>query len=244
MDAKANLDEATADVTNAQANVAIATINLGYTEVSAPFDGIVTRHLVDVGALVGYSGPTKLATIIQVDPIYVYFNASETVVLRIKEALAKQGKTFVDVQAVPGRGRAADRGRLPAQGPYRLHRAERRCFDRHPSGAGGVRQQGRRRCCPDCSCASACRCRRSTSSLLVADAAIGTNQLGEYLLVLGKDNVVEQRQVTVGQLDGGLRVIESGLKPDDWVITEGIQRAIPGNTVSPQKVTMTASAEG
>ena len=68
---------------------------------SAPFDGIVTRHLVDVGALVGYSGPTKLATIIQVDPIYVYFNASETVVLRIKEALAKQGKTFKDVQAIP-----------------------------------------------------------------------------------------------------------------------------------------------
>ena len=56
-----------------------------------------------------------------------------------------------------------------------------------------------------------------------------------YLLVVNKDNVVEQRLVKTGQLDGALRVIEEGLKPDDWVIVNGIQRARPGGKVTPQK---------
>src|SRR5262249_4438186 len=100
-DAKTKLDQATAAVENAKANVELATINLGYTEVAAPFDGIVTRHLADVGALVGYPGPTKLASIVQVDPIYVYFNVAETTVLHIKEQLAKRGLTRSDIQKVP-----------------------------------------------------------------------------------------------------------------------------------------------
>ena len=66
----------------------------------APFDGIVTRHLVSIGQLVGYAGPTKLATIVQIDPIYVYFNVSETVVLRIKEQLAREGKTVREIHDV------------------------------------------------------------------------------------------------------------------------------------------------
>src|SRR5690606_4202753 len=100
-DAKTNLDQATADVAAAKANVALATINLGYTEVVAPFDGLVTNHLVDVGALVGYAGPTKLATIVQMDPIYVYFNVDEQQVLRVMEALAAQGRTPDQLKDVP-----------------------------------------------------------------------------------------------------------------------------------------------
>src|SRR5262245_45852123 len=96
-DAKSKLDQAVAAVENSKASVDLATINLGYTEVRAPFDSVVTRHLVDVGALVGYAGPTKLATIVQIDPIYVYFNIAETTVLRIKQELAKRGRPL-DIQ--------------------------------------------------------------------------------------------------------------------------------------------------
>ena len=67
-----------------QANVETANINLGFTKVLAPFDGIVTNHQVDLGALVGASGPTTLATIVQTDPIYVYFTVSEPQVLAIQ----------------------------------------------------------------------------------------------------------------------------------------------------------------
>ena len=72
--AKATLDAGNASVENAKASVELAKINLGYTRVTAPFDGIVTRHLADIGALVGYSGPTTLATILQIQPIYVYYH--------------------------------------------------------------------------------------------------------------------------------------------------------------------------
>ena len=76
-------------------------------------------------------------------------------------------------------------------------------------------------------------------SLLVPDIALGNNQQGRYLLVVDDKNVVEQRQVEVGELvDGGLRIINSGLKPDDRVVVGGVMRALPGNTVVP----VTASA--
>jgi multidrug efflux pump subunit AcrA (membrane-fusion protein) len=74
-------------------------------------------------------------------------------------------------------------------------------------------------------------------SLLVPDAALGSDQGGRYLLVLDRNNTVEQRQVTIGPRVGDLRVIESGLKPDDRIVVAGILRAIPG-----QKTTQAARA--
>ena len=70
--------------------------------------------------------------------------------------------------------------------------------------------------------------------MLVPDVALGSDQAGRYVLVVNGDNVVEQRKVQTGPLDGGLRVIESGLKPDDRVVTAGLLRAIPGQKVDPQ----------
>jgi hypothetical protein len=71
-------------------------------------------------------------------------------------------------------------------------------------------------------------------ALLVPDAALGSDQAGRYLLVVNADNVVEQRKVQTGQLDGELRVIESGIKADDKVVVAGLLRAIPGQKVDPQ----------
>jgi membrane fusion protein, multidrug efflux system len=82
--AKAARDSAAASVENNDASVVIAKTNLGYTKVVAPFDGIVTQHLVSVGELVGNGTATKLATIVQLDPIYAAFTLSEQEVLRIR----------------------------------------------------------------------------------------------------------------------------------------------------------------
>ena len=71
-------------------------------------------------------------------------------------------------------------------------------------------------------------------ALLVPDVALGSDQGGRYVLVVNNENVVEQRKVTTGPLDGDLRVIESGLKPDDRVVIAGLLRAIPGQKVDPQ----------
>ena len=89
--AKATLDAANAAVENAKASVELAQINLSYTQITAPFDGIVTRHLADIGALVGYSGPTTLATILQIQPIYVYYTVSESLMLQVRQRLCGGG---------------------------------------------------------------------------------------------------------------------------------------------------------
>jgi len=81
-------------------------------------------------------------------------------------------------------------------------------------------------------------------SLLVPDAALGTDQGGRYLLVLDKENVVEQRKITIVPKVGDLRVIETGLKPDDRIVVAGILRAIPGQKVDPQLETATATPAG
>ena len=100
---KSKAEQAQADVMNSQAAIETAQINLNYTTVAAPFDGVVTRHLVDRGALVGFGSPTKLATIIQLDPIYVYFTLSEPQILRIKVNNAKAGIEFrtTDLSNIP-----------------------------------------------------------------------------------------------------------------------------------------------
>jgi RND family efflux transporter MFP subunit len=72
------------------------------------------------------------------------------------------------------------------------------------------------------------------NALLVPDVALGSDQAGRYVLVVNSENVVEQHKVRTGQAEGDLRVIESGLKPDDRVVIAGLLRAIPGQKVDPQ----------
>ena len=83
-------------------------------------------------------------------------------------------------------------------------------------------------------------------AVLVPDAALGSDQAGRYVLVVNSENIVEQRKVQTGPLEGALRVIESGLKADDKVVVAGLLRAIPGQKVDPQlqkNETLPASAK-
>jgi RND family efflux transporter MFP subunit len=245
-DAKTNLDKATAQIAADQANIQLATITLGYTQVTAPFDGIVTRHLVDIGALVGYAGPTKLATIVQVDPLYTYFTVSEQQVLNIKAELARQGRTIADVHNIPVEiGLQTEQGYsykgtidyiAPQVDPNTGTLEVRGIFDNKTLALiPGLFVRVRVPLGPP------------QPALLVDDIAIGANQLGSYVLVVNAQDVVEQRVVKTGQLQGGLRVIESGLQPGDKVVIDGLQRAVPGNKVAPETVAMgaaTATAAG
>src|SRR5712672_809539 len=94
-------DNAQANLQQAQVNTKIAAVNYGYTNVVAPFDGIVSAHLVSVGELVGASSPTQLATIVQLDPIYVNFNVSERDVLRLREEVRRLGISDQELKKVP-----------------------------------------------------------------------------------------------------------------------------------------------
>ena len=83
---------------------------------------------------------------------------------------------------------------------------------------------------------------RQDKALLTRDDAIGTSQEGSYVLVVGPDNVVQRKIVKTGAREGQLRIIESGLDPGDWVVTEGVQRAFPGAKVEPQRSELTSAA--
>ncbi|HSR75403.1 MAG TPA: efflux RND transporter periplasmic adaptor subunit [Xanthobacteraceae bacterium] len=242
-DAKTKLAETSAAVLGAQANLEVATINLGYTEVTAPFDGVASRHLVSVGALVGVAGPTELASVVQIDPIYVYFEVAETVVQRVKEALNRLGKTFRDVHDIPVEiGLQIEEG-YPHKGviDYIAPQIDASTGTLQVRGIFDNKDYG---LLPGMFARVRVPIRRPEPALLIPDTALGTNQLGRYLLVVNKDNVVEQRTVTIGQVDNGLRVIESGIKPDDWVVIDGIQRAIPSSKVEPDKQKVKISTAG
>lgn len=243
--AKATLDEANASILNAQASLDLANINLGYTEVVAPFDGTVTNHLVDVGALVGVSGPTKLAAIVQTDPLYVYFNVSEAQVLMIKQSLAKAGRklTQADLPNIPVEIGLGDEEGYPHKG-HLDYVSPQIDASTGTLSVRGIIDNKDHALLPGLFVRVRVPVAHQDKALVIRDDAIGTNQQGNYVLVLGKDDVIEQKVVKIGQRNGQMRVIESGLDPADWVVMAGIQRAVPDMKVTPEKITIEAAATG
>ena len=230
--ATANRDSAQAKLMQAKGDTAQAAINLGYTEVKAPFDGIVTARQVSLGELVGANGRTQLATIVATDPIYVNFNISEQDTLRAREQIRRLGLTPQDLKKVPVEvGLQSDEGY-----PYKGTLDYASPSINQATGTLAVRAilaNPDRRLLPG----FFVRVRipdQQSKALLVPEAALGSDQGGRYLLVVGKDNVVEQRKVTIGPSVGDLRVIDKGLAADDRVVVDGILRAIPGEKVDPQ----------
>jgi RND family efflux transporter MFP subunit len=192
---------------------------------------------------VGVSGPTTLATIVQTDPLYAYFNVSETQVLSIKQMLAKQGRTLkqTDLPNIP-----VEIGLQNEEGyPHKGHLDY--VSPQLDTSTGTLQVRGlfdnkERALIPGLFVRVRVPVGHDDKALLVRNDAIGTNQQGSYVLVLGKDDTVEQRPVKTGQREGELRVIESGLDAADWVVIGGIQQAVPGNKVSPEKIDMKAAA--
>jgi len=233
---KSEVDESKASVVSAQAALDKARLDLGYCTIRSPISGRISRKLVDVGNLVGASEHTLLTTIRQWTPIYVYFSINERDLLRIMERARAQGITadnpdkiplglglanetdfpheghldFVDSTVDPGTGTMQLRGLFPNSGPP---------FIIVPGLFVRVRMPVAER----------------ENALLVTERALGLDQGGRYLLVVGNENKVEQRYVKIGALRDGKRVIIEGLKPEDQVVVKGIQRAIPGAKVTPQE---------
>jgi RND family efflux transporter MFP subunit len=227
-------DNAQATLQQAQVNTKIAAVNYGYTKVVAPFDGIVSAHLVSVGELVGAaSPPTQLATIVALDPIYVNFNVSEQDVLRIRAEAARRGMSANDLRQLPVEVGLQTETGYPHKG--KLDYASPTLNQSTGTLAvRGVLPNPDRVLLPGYFVRVRVPFDEQKDALLVPDVALGTDQAGRYLLVVNAENVVEQRKVQVGQSEVGLRVIEAGLKPDDRVVTAGLLRAIPGQKVDPQ----------
>jgi len=231
--ARANRDTARANVLQAQANTGSAGINLGYTTVAAPFDGVVTARKVSVGELVGGDQPSQLASIVQLEPIWVWFNVSERDVQRVRVQLAERAVTAADlVNKVPIEVGLQTENGYPHKGVIDYSAPDvnqstgtlqvRGIFENadHVLLPGYfVRVRVPQRLQP---------------GLLVPEVAVGSDQAGRYVLTVNADNVVEQRRVQLGQTFGDMRVVESGLNSDERVVVSGILDAVPGQKVDPQ----------
>jgi len=238
---------ASAEMLRAQAKIARAELNLGYTQVTSPFTGRVGRNLVDIGNLVGEGEATVLTEVTLYDPIFVYFNLNERDLLRVMKAIrenaAAKGLNPEDMdddeieiplflglaneQGYPHEGRYdyADSAVDPETGTLQL-RGTFENSQRPPRLLPGLfvrirMPEGER---PDMP--------------LVSERAIGNDQRGIYLMVVNAENLVERRSVKTGQRIDGLIVIEDGLQKDDRVVVKGVQRARPGRKVDPEAVDM------
>jgi RND family efflux transporter MFP subunit len=228
-----NRDNAQANLQQAQANTKIAAINYGYTNVVAPFDGIVSAHLVSVGELVGVASPTQLATIVQLDPIYVNFNVNEQDVLRVRAEARRRGLKPGDLEQFPIEVGLQTESGYPHTGKLD-YAAPTLNQSTGTLAVRGVLPNADRVLLPGYYVRVRVPFDQQQNALLVPDVALGSDQSGRYVLVVNGDNVVEQRKVVTGPVEGDLRVIESGLKADDRVVIAGLLRAIPGQKVDPQ----------
>lgn len=243
--AKAKRDSARANVENQEGNLTVAQTNLGYTTVLAPFDGIVSKHLITVGELVGNGVATKLATIVQLDPMYVTFNMSEQDILQIRENLKERRLDVEELSKIPLNIGLMNEDGFPHQGFLNYVSPE---IDATTGTilVRGLFQNPTRALIPGFFVrVKVPKGLGASAALLVPNRVIAEDQAGKYLLTVNKDNVVEQVRITTGQLlPGGLRVISTGLKPDDRVVLSTNSRAIPGGKVVPKPTTITATPDG
>lgn len=246
---QAKLDEAEASARSAAADVAVkeaalqqAELNLEYTDIRAPIKGRIGRNLVDAGNLVGESGATHLATITDSDPMYVYFNINERDLLVVMERMrAEPGGTS------PGAGDFQVEMAIGDQEDYPFKGAFDFAESALNSDTGTLQLRARFANPPPQPALLSglfVRLRVPVSQRqdmpLVTERAIGLDQAGRYVYVLGAENVIEKRPVETGQLIDGLRVIESGLAAGEKVVVNGVQRARDGAKVDPEEAEMAA----
>jgi len=229
------LQAARAAEMQAEGSLKAAQLNIEFTHVIAPITGRVSRHLVSAGNLVQGSegGATLLTSIVSLDPIYIYFDVDEATYLKnnklwfegrrpssrdtpnpVQVTLTGETKPshdgkmdFIDNRLDVSTGTLRSRAVIPNKDLSIL-----------PGQFGRVRLIGS----------------SPYEALLLPDTAIATDQSRKIVFVVKDDNTVEAKPVTLGPLDEGLRVIREGLKAEDKVIVNGIQRARLGAKVTPQ----------
>jgi RND family efflux transporter MFP subunit len=241
--ARAKLEQADADhqttilaaVTNvnlAKAAVRNAEIELSYCRMTAPTGGRISRLNYHVGNLVGDGQSSLLATIVKIDPIHALINVSEADLLRYKALVGKSGdaeeneSTMIMELGLPNEQGYPHKGQVDYHDPAA------------DSGTGTVRMRGifpntNGSILPGFFVRVRIPAGQRENALLVPERALGTDQSGRYLLVVGKDDIVEYRAVTVGAKIDQLRVVDGKIGDLDRVIVDGLLQARPRLKVVP-----------
>jgi len=231
-------EKADADVQAAQAAVDTAQLDLAFTQVRAPISGIVGRADITAGNFVS-SGETLLTRLVSIDPVYVRFEGDEAAYLRQAQnarelAHANDGV----VKAPPAWVGLANEEGYPHEGSLVF-------TDNELDAATGTISARAKLANPERLFTPGMFARvklgqgASHSALLVKDSAVGTDQNRRYVFVVSPENKVEYREVDLGSLFDGLRVVRNGLRAGESIVVNGLQRVRPGAPVTPERVAMT-----
>ena len=225
-------DIAQANLRSAEAQRSLAALNLDYTLVAAPVDGRMDRRQVDPGNLVGSGGNTVLASINQIDPVYVYFNISDLDLARLlKSAGGIPGPS--DTRKWPVQVGLPGEDGYPRQG----HLDFAAISVTSTTGTllmRGILPNRDGRILPGLYARVRVPVERKTA-FLVPEVALGHDQQGDYVFVVNEKNVVERRPVRTGPAVESLRAIDDGLTGKEWVIVTGLLKAGPGRQVTPER---------
>lgn len=236
------LNQQEANVAAAQAALDAAALNLSFTSVRAPVDGRVSRQEVNRGNLVtgGNNGGTLLTTIVSVDPIYVYFEGDENAYLRYG-AMARAGERPSSREAPnPVRVGLANEEGFPHEG--HMDFVDNQVDVRTGTIRGrAVLDNKAGLFTPGLFARVQLLGSKEYDAILIEDRAVGTDQNQSYVFVLGPGNKLEYRPIQLGRATGGLRIVRKGLKPDEVIVVNGLQRVRPGVQVSPKMVAMGGS---
>jgi multidrug efflux system membrane fusion protein len=233
------LREAAAAVQSAEANVYTARLNLDFTKIRAPIDGRIGRELITEGNLVSGGGAdaTRLTFIVSTDPVYVYVDADERSVLKYRRLAQQVGGGDFGSGQTPAQLAVADEADFPHQGTLDY------ISPREDTATGTVTLRGVFPNADDLLSPgffARMRVRGSTPypAILLPDRAIATDQAQRFVWVVNQENQVEYRKVALGAHIGQSRVIKGGLKPEEWVVIEGLQKLRPGIKVNPERISL------
>src|SRR6266849_4155944 len=200
-----------------------------------------TARKVSIGELVGGNHTSELASIDQLDPIWVWFNPSERDVQRARDRMVERGVNVADlVNKLPVEAGLQTETGYPHKGVLNYTAPD----VNQSTGTlkvRGIFENAKHALLPGYFVRVRVP-RPAEQALLVPEVAVGSDQAGRYVLTVNADAVVEQRRVQLGQTTGEMRVIETGLKPDERVVVAGILVAVPGQKVDPQLQTPKSGA--
>jgi multidrug efflux system membrane fusion protein len=226
--------EAQAAVRGANAALQAARLNLEYTEVRVPVAGRVGRLEITVGNLIAAGpGAPVLTTLVSVNPIYASFNADEGTVSRVLAALSPEANASADVGAVAVEiSSRADNGTW-TQGKLQL------IDNQVDTTSGTVRlravfDNADGRLIPGQFVRVRMARPQNAPVVAVSERAIGTDQSKRFVIVVGGDNKTAYREITLGAMADGLRIVTSGLDAGERIVVSGLQRVRPGDVVSPE----------
>lgn len=232
-------DEAAAALAAISAQLDNARLNLEFTRITAPIDGRMGRAMITAGNLIN-AGDSLLSTLVSTDKVYAYFDVDEQAFLKYQDIASAQGRDVHGaspvLMALSDESEFSHQGQLdfldnqinPRTGTLRA----RALFDN---------SQGK--FTPGLYARIKLRGSAPYRAQLISESAVGTDLGRKYVLVLGADNTVDYRAVTLGPRVAGLRIVREGLAQGEHIVVNGLQRAYPGSQVQPATIPMASDAE-